>query len=513
MTFSFNLIDEPWIPCVDHQGQLVEVGLHDLLLQAQHLQAICCETPLMTAAMMPVVLALLHRVFGPEGSDEWEVLWEMGQFPSEPLEVYFERWQDRFDLFHPEYPFYQVRDRRLEPKSTLYLAASIANTYTLFNHVVEETAPPLTPTQAALTLLTAQFFRLGGGVTSKQTPNLIDGSLAKGVLFFAYGNNLFETLTLNLVRYPDDLILSHTPDDKPIWEHDDPFRQRAVGKQILNLTPKGYLDYLTWQTFHIEFFPEVDVHGDVVVPSATVVPVARLTRDVFSPQKRYIRKAQDKDWKLLRFNREKAIWRDYHSLLSLSNKNAKPPAVIEWLSDLAEYGILAAGYNLQLTSIGMLADQAEPIFYRQEQMPLPVAVLQNPTFITSISQAIKHAEDVAIELRLAAMTLARYIVTHGKGDKLTPKDTRSKVQGNLVRQWGVISIFWMNLEPIFWDYIASLEDDSTDSNQVWCDVLIQQAREGLAAIAYSSGNNAAALKGQINAERQLNARLKKLFNG
>ena len=65
MTFSFNLIEHPWIPVVYLDGTADEVGLRKLLQEAQHLRASACETPLMNAAVMPVILAILHRVFGP----------------------------------------------------------------------------------------------------------------------------------------------------------------------------------------------------------------------------------------------------------------------------------------------------------------------------------------------------------------------------------------------------------------------------------------------------------------
>ncbi|MFW5709700.1 MAG: type I-E CRISPR-associated protein Cse1/CasA, partial [Chloroflexota bacterium] len=121
MRYTFNLIDVPWILCVTGTGEQIEVGLRDLLLNAHNLKAISCETPLMTAAIMPMTLALLHRVFGPHDETAWKELWSAGRFPAEPLEAYFAQWYDRFDLFHPERPFYQVWDDRVQPKSVIHL--------------------------------------------------------------------------------------------------------------------------------------------------------------------------------------------------------------------------------------------------------------------------------------------------------------------------------------------------------------------------------------------------------
>lgn len=507
MHYSFNLIDQPWIPCIKHDGTVDEVSLRTLLVDAHNLRAICCETPIMTAAVLPVALALLHRVFGPKSISDWKRLWDGGMFPEEALDGYFARWHERFDLFHPERPFFQVRDERLTPKSTVYLAESIANSDTLFNHLLEETAAPPGPAQAARVLITAQFFRLGGGVTGKSTPNLIDGSLARGVLFFASGDSVFETLALNLVPYPSEHIMPYSTADRPVWEDDDPMLGRQPGKTILKITPRGYLDYLTWQTFHITLWPQEGEAGQVVVPQATVIPVARLDEGVYSPLKRYHRASAEDDWKFLYFSPEKALWRDYHSLLALDDGNVKPPAVVDWLAELAERGLIPDHQPLQLAATSMLADQAKPIFYRYELMPLPAVLLGDATAFYIISQAIADAEKVAIGLRAAVNRLAEQVLMRG-GDQIPDKNTRQ----NLVRQWDIQSRYWTHLERAFWDFLEVLRIDMTEAQGNWRETLTRTARDALAEASALSGTSAAALRGQVLAERELNRQIRKALD-
>lgn len=38
----------------------------------------------------------------------WGELWQLGHFPEQPIRDYLDKWQDRFWLFHPERPFWQV---------------------------------------------------------------------------------------------------------------------------------------------------------------------------------------------------------------------------------------------------------------------------------------------------------------------------------------------------------------------------------------------------------------------
>jgi len=497
MTYSFNLIDQPWIPCVARDGQFVEVGLRDLLVEGHNLQAICCETPLMTAAIMPVALALLHRVFGPKDSSGWKALWKNGSFPSEPLDEYFAKWYDRFDLFHSERPFYQAHDERVQPKSIIHLIHSIGNTGTLFTHATDNAVLCLSAEEAARYLMTAQVFRTAGlsGIDEKFT----DSPLTRGVLFWAYSVNVFETLLLNLLPYPGATnTVPHTDLDSPSWEQDDVFHTRHY--------PLGYLDYLTWQSNRVLLFP-TETNGKLMVNTMTIAPGLTIAADVFSPQKRYHRKSQEDDWGFLYFNSDKALWRDYHSLLALDDGNVKPPAVVDWLAQLSMDGEIPEQYPLQLTATGMLADQAKPIFYRQDQIPLHPGLLKEPLSQQYISQAITEAESAAKALRFAAQTLAEQVLMRGGDNKPDKGDVR-----NLVQQWSVLSIFWMNLEPIFWEYVESLQHDEIDSLQLWRKSLIKNARDGLAAAAYSSGHSAAALKGQVIAERQLQAQINKILS-
>ena len=60
MATSFNLCDEPWLPCIRLDGRAVELGLYDMLMQAHTLRELLGETPLETAALHRLLLAVLH---------------------------------------------------------------------------------------------------------------------------------------------------------------------------------------------------------------------------------------------------------------------------------------------------------------------------------------------------------------------------------------------------------------------------------------------------------------------
>jgi CRISPR system Cascade subunit CasA len=107
MTAWFDLTAERWIPVVDLDGAPGEVSLREVLLKAHTLRRIVGETPPMTAALYRLVLALLHRVYGPEKETAWGRLWSAGALPNTALDGYLDGLPDRFDLFHPQRPFLQ----------------------------------------------------------------------------------------------------------------------------------------------------------------------------------------------------------------------------------------------------------------------------------------------------------------------------------------------------------------------------------------------------------------------
>ena len=92
--------------------------------------------------------------------------------------------------------------------------------------------------------------------------NFTDSTCARGVIFFVQNESLFQTLALNLIRYPDranDAVMPCIRLDAPAWEMDDPCKpDRSV--------PFGYLDYLTWQSRRVLLLPKTLGRGRSLGP-------------------------------------------------------------------------------------------------------------------------------------------------------------------------------------------------------------------------------------------------------
>ena len=357
MSASFDLIDEAWIPVITTDGAFLELGLRNMLANAPNLREITCDTPIQSTAILPLALAILHRVFGPRNFDTWQALWRARAFDMAAIDEYLERWRERFDLFHVERPFMQMPDSRVEPKSMIHLIHPMGNTGTLFSHVSDGSGLALSPAEAVRALLAARCFRtagLGPSINGRRV-SFSDNIFARGVIFWARGNTLFETLLLNwcnilMIRECRIQVAMRRP-----WEMDNPFERRE--------SPYGYLDYLTWSNNRVQLIPTETADG-VVVREAVVVPAIKLGPHVKSPQRRYVQKEKKDEisFSFLYFNADKALWRDYVSLLKREAGKVFPPAVVEWLSELKRYGYLEDDYPVQLMATACWPTRRNPSF-------------------------------------------------------------------------------------------------------------------------------------------------------
>ena len=497
MSESFNLMWEPWIPCLGPDGKAVELGLRGVLLQAPDLREVAGENPLITAALYRLLLAVLHRVYGPADEEVWLSLWQAGRWDSAPLEAYLARWQDRLDLFHPEHPFLQRADARVKPKSVATLLPEVASGHnpTLFDHHVEDRELTLTAAQAARALLGAMAFGLAGlsGLPAKFT----DAPCARGVLFFAEGDNLFETLCLNLTRYPWQ---EEPGADRPSWEADDPSlppRDR----------PLGLLDLLTWPNRNILLLPE-RVDGQVTVRQMTVAPHLPLHPQVLDPFKCY-RVDEKRGYLVLRFSEERALWRDATLLLG-ATQSSRPAQAVTWLKQLVSVGYLPPERRLRFAALGMANDQAKVEFMRAERLPLPLVYLRNKALVDVIQECLALAEDVSRQLWGATRTLATLVLSPeadlGGGRQAVPPEA-----ADLTRQWAVERHYWSRLEVPFKELVLALPRDPDAARLRWRDTLRRSAWEALEAVCRSLEQDLRRLKAAVRARDQLASGLSKVL--
>ena len=236
---EFNLLTEPWVRVRRPDNTVQEVSLTDALLHAQDYVDLAGEMPTQDAAMLRLLLAVLFTVFSrvnvegePEPFEEeddalarWGDLWQLGHFPEQPLRDYLEQWKDRFWLFHPTHPFWQVPQAKI---GTEYGAAMLngemiesKNKLRLFPLYAGQSKEQLSYPQAARWLLSVNGFDdTSLKPKGKNLPSISVGWLGTLGFIQALGDNLYETLMLNLTLLRDGREC--WGESKPCWELEAP---------------------------------------------------------------------------------------------------------------------------------------------------------------------------------------------------------------------------------------------------------------------------------------------------
>ncbi|MFW9989857.1 MAG: type I-E CRISPR-associated protein Cse1/CasA, partial [Candidatus Odinarchaeota archaeon] len=164
---SFNLLDNPWIPCKTVSNEFKLLSIKEILFNPSDILEITSENPLISISIYRLLLAILHRNFGPKDKNTWANIYKKGQWDIEVLESYFEHWHHRFELFsEPENRFYQIDLPEIDKKtpiSKLNHAISSGNNVALFNHSWDSEINPVRVEEGAQLLIAYQNYAVGGG--------------------------------------------------------------------------------------------------------------------------------------------------------------------------------------------------------------------------------------------------------------------------------------------------------------------------------------------------------------
>jgi CRISPR system Cascade subunit CasA len=436
-------------------------------------------------ALHRLLLAVLHRVFGPESRQAWSRLWRQGRWDETALRDYFDHWRDRFDLFDTEYPFYQSPDPPGGPEPLNRLSLPHAYNSTLFEHQMADGTLSVPAARAAEWLVTMQASGIGMGPPFNPYPA---GPLVNTMLVLPHGQTLFETLAFNLIEYHDDKPMPspRNREDKPIWEYD----QNPFPPDPKTFYLPGYLEYLTWQCRTIHLLP-IWEEEEIQVRECYLSQGARWnTQEIEDPMKVYVTAKKEGLGMLpLRLSEDRAMWRDSGALFRLQDRNVRPPLAFFWLARHVEYGDLKPSQTYNYVTLGLCNVQARLDFFRHERMPLPLAYLTDETLGEALRDALQRAEEVAVALRQAGYDLARWIVSPDDKSKAY-KDGVQLVFSRLRLE----ALYWPHLEVEFQGFLCDLPGNRQAARDNWVKTLLQTARRAFAEAAKSVSDPLRGLK-------------------
>lgn len=365
---EFNLLDEPWIRVMTEDCTVVERSLMQVLLNSHQYQRLADELPTQDVALLRLLLAILQTVFyrvDPEGEDDpiedraaairrWQALWNAGRFPVQPIRTYLETWKDRFWLFHPEHPFYQVPAAAV---GTKFKASKLngelsesAHKMRLFPLRDGEEKETLSYAEAARWLVTLIGF--DDSASTKKETGTGTGWLGDRVNVYAIGENLFETLMLNLVFLKDGRYV--WAENMPAWEQ--PTMTTAKKREIP--LPDNQVELLTLQSRRLILSREENrvtgfssTGGDFFGKEGRV--------NAFSEQMTLWRAGKTPKNAVPQFvpasvDPWRQMWRDFEVILG-RREDTHIPGVVAWLTELRRKNVIPRKY-VHIASVGVTYD-------------------------------------------------------------------------------------------------------------------------------------------------------------
>ncbi|MCA9825583.1 MAG: type I-E CRISPR-associated protein Cse1/CasA [Dehalococcoidia bacterium] len=484
MSPRFNLIAEPWIPVLWHgESQTREISLREALARAPDIVEISDPSPLVTAALYRLLLAICHRVWGPESEESWGDLWAAETFDTDDLDRYLEEWRSRFDLFDSERPFYQAPGL---PESVATTVAKLGhelasgNNPALFDHSVDDVPVALDPGGTARLLVALQGFALGGLITRlKGDPPSAEAShLIKAAIQVVTGNNLFETLVLNMLPVDEDTgpLNMNPATNIPAWES-EPAKPEAR-------MPAGLVDLLTWQSRRVLLFPGADGQVErAAIMAGFSMPAGWSIEDMEPMVTFVLRESRNQyPWAPVGFRPEQALWRQSATLLEHAKERGRRAQALSWLNTLRNAGYLdrdAVGLSL----FGLASDRAKIFLWREERLPLPLAYLENPDLVAELDKAVGAARSTATALRRTTWSMASE--TLGPGGT-ADRDRASSLADSLAPE----RAYWPRLDEPFRRYMLDLAPSFASDSAGTAGLQWLEAVRGAATSAFEAAATA-----------------------
>ncbi|MFD5728448.1 type I-E CRISPR-associated protein Cse1/CasA [Streptomyces sp. NPDC058368] len=273
-----DLLLSPWIAVAElGTSRTYHVGLREFFDRAHEL-VLTCSGP-ENASLIRLLSAIYDAAAGPTNTAEWDRAWEAETLDRDRISAYFDRWHDRFDVFHPEHPFLQCAALQQPSHGVGHLnlsrCGSVGGAFadSRLSRGVDQ-HPPMTPVQALLAMLVMLNFDTAG----LKTPHPDDKAGKAGNRVGALGDVTHTHITTG-GPFKETLLLSLPPaprqdGDSPAWERPSPGPVHTVRP------PTGRLDLLTWPSRRIRLF----LDGDDAVSKVAFYPGDRVADK--SPQAR-----------------------------------------------------------------------------------------------------------------------------------------------------------------------------------------------------------------------------------
>lgn len=350
----FNLIDEHWILVSTEDDKIEEISLKEALNHPEKYKGLAGELPAQDAAVFRLLEAIVHTAvtrYDLEGNESplkdskealkrWQQIWKMGSLPEKAINAYLEMEYEKFWLIHPEFPFYQAKMAEIgSPFEAGKLMGDLSesnNKPRLFQNRWGEEKQEISFPEAARWLLYTNGYDDNASKAKQKerngeklpTPGV--GWLGKIGQIYAAGDNLFETMMLNLVLIDENGLMK---DDHPYWE----IKATPLERNLIQV-PDNLAELWTIPSRRILLRTKGDkvtgytlLGGDFFVRERADIEQNTVWRLVEAKKKTDLPYFTPK-----RHSSSRQAWRDFSLIVGSSEteKKTRQPGVIRWISTL-----------------------------------------------------------------------------------------------------------------------------------------------------------------------------------
>ncbi|SDP57736.1 type I-E CRISPR-associated protein Cse1/CasA [Desulforhopalus singaporensis] len=492
-----NIAFDPWIPTVNATGDRELASLHDMLTEGSRFSDLAVQ-PHERISLMRLFLCVAHAALdGPKTYDDW---CDVPSDLPEAAGIYLKKWQDSFELFHPEKPWLQVAKlvpltkdsaAKTDPQkdwislSRLKFTKASGNNSTLFDSAARGSLETeYTPEEIALNLLVFQNFFVAGGKASSRCwgkqkienpPNPKGGPCSgKSILYtFLRGQNLAETIFLNLNSFED--LAYHYEDasdwlGKPLWEQ--PITSPDDQAAIDNAT-RTHLGRLVPQT------RQLCIHQNrqsILLGAGFTYPKYQDTGNTFHPDTFATMVRNQKEERiLLSAKPDIAIWRELHSLVVKRKNNTDSGCGALCLlnsPDAESCDIVVCAMITNPTKAAEIVDLVESVFHIPAQLRVPEGTV-------AYEAEVKHAATWQGRLAWAVESYRAEIDGGWEGRLKSAGPKKHLLRQKLHAQ--ATGFFWTSVEkqlPLLMAYIKAIDtDDAQPRRELWRATLGTIARD------------------------------------
>lgn len=418
---EFNLLTEPWIRVRLRDNTVREVSLTEALVSAQDYADLAGEMPTQNAAVLRLLLAVLFTVFSrvdtkgesrplmqsDDALERWSELWQLGHFPAEPVRDYLEQWKDRFWLFHPTHPFWQVptlsNGIAFDGKKLNGERAESGNKTPLFQNISKTECAVLTYAQAARWLIYQNGYdERGGRPKAGNKPRHGVGWLGQIGFVAVKGKNLYETLLRNMVFSTGQNAIQE--EQAPCWE-----REHIRTEQSVEIVmPKNQAELLTLQSRRILLIRSEEMPG--VVGYEVLGGDYWDSENAFGEQMTLWRRTSKENEKVTyepqQHEMGKQLWRELPAML---DPEGRKPGVLIWNQKLQSLRILSKKEQIVISMVGIRYDDqgasVKDVYTDQLEMQLATLNDLGRKWTVRINREVQRCEETAKNIGTLCMEL------------------------------------------------------------------------------------------------------------